>query len=212
MLIDKLQQLNACDNAIDWVALMNGDNPEQLWLQCERGDWMLWLVGKLDIDRKRLVLAACQCARLSLHLAKGNEARIAIEVAEAWVQGRVTLEQVSIARAAAWAAEATETAEATEATETAEATEAARAAAWAAEAAAWATEAARAAEATEAARAAAWAAEATEAAGAAEATEAAGAAARAAAWATTEKETFVGCANITRQYFTYEEVAEALEL
>lgn len=99
-LTKKLQKMNACVPAIEWVKQMNGSNPEKLWNECERGDWMLWLVGKLDIDRKRLVLAACQCARLVEHLMKDEHSIRTIEVAEAWVHGKATLEELDRAAAA----------------------------------------------------------------------------------------------------------------
>ena len=79
--INKLEELDACSEAIGWVETQ--ETIEQAWQNCERGDWLLWLIGKLDIDRKRLVLAACECARLSLHLVPEDEDRpkIAIEMA-----------------------------------------------------------------------------------------------------------------------------------
>ena len=94
--INKLEQLDACSEAIRWVETQ--ETIEQAWQNCERGDWLLWLIGKLDIDRKRLVLATCQCARLSLHFIPEDESRpkIAIETAERWTQGEATLSEVKI--------------------------------------------------------------------------------------------------------------------
>ncbi len=39
----KLQNLNACKQALDWVA---DKSVHDAWNTCERGDWMLWLLGK----------------------------------------------------------------------------------------------------------------------------------------------------------------------
>ena len=89
------------------------DSLEEAWQKCERGDWMLWLAGKLsgspDSDsRKKVVLASCQCARLALKYVKAGELRPqkAIETAEAWARGDpdITLKDVRAAEAAAWAA------------------------------------------------------------------------------------------------------------
>jgi len=150
-LIQKMETLNACADALEWIQ-MNSSNPEKLWNECERGNWLLWLVSKLDIDRKRLVLAACQCARLVKHLMTDERSIKAIEVAEAWASGEATEDELRLAAAdAAYAADA-------------------------------------------AAYAAAYAADAV---------------ADAVAYAAKE-DTFKKCANITRQYFTFNEVMEAL--
>jgi hypothetical protein len=139
----RLRDLRACPEAIAWV----GDrDAETAWNECERGDWMLWLLGMLDVLRQDLVLAACACARLSLPLVPEGEdrPRLAIEAAEDWARGgETTLAQVR--RAAAYAADAADAA--------AYAAYAAYAAfaANAADAAAYAAAAARAAAAAEAA-------------------------------------------------------------
>ena len=109
--IDRLNELGACSEAIEWCR-----GREAAWDACERGDWMLWLCGRLagppgSDSRKPLVLAACECARLSLHLVPAGEdrPRRAIETAEAWCRGEATLDQVrraatAAATAAGWAA------------------------------------------------------------------------------------------------------------
>jgi hypothetical protein len=90
--IKELQQLGACIDALRW----GKDYPtlQEAWVKCERGDWMLWLLGKLSgkpmsDERKKLVLIACQCARLSLKYVKPGETRPlkAIELASAWAGG-----------------------------------------------------------------------------------------------------------------------------
>ena len=148
----KLEKLGACEDALEWAA---GQKSQQAaWDNCTRGDWMLWLLGKLSgkpgsRKRKRLGLACCECARLALrHVPDGEDRpRIAIETAEAWAsgsasasaKGSVTLDQVRTAAyadaAAAYAAAATADA-ADAAAATADAADAAAAAADAADAAA----------------------------------------------------------------------------
>jgi len=105
-IVASVRKMGACPEAVAWLAEQK--NPAQAWRGCERGDWMLWLVGKLagpvgDPRRKKLVLAACGCARLSLKYVKAGEERprIAIETAERWAKGKATIEEV---RAAAYAA------------------------------------------------------------------------------------------------------------
>ena len=67
-----LDDLEACKNARDWVAFRYGPltRPEELWLVCERGDWLVWLLSELYVQRliqhNVLVQAACAAARTSL--------------------------------------------------------------------------------------------------------------------------------------------------
>lgn len=132
-----LERLGACREAADWY---DGRDSEQAWAECERGDWMLWVAGKLNVDRKVLVAAACECAELALvHVPDGEDRpRQAIETARAWVSGNATLEQVRKAASAAYAAAYADAARAAAYAAYADAT---RAAASAADAAAYASRA-----------------------------------------------------------------------
>ena len=157
---EQLVEMDACAEAVEWV----GDKTlAEAWATCERADWMLWLVSKIDGSyTPRLRLATCACARTSLKYVPAGEdrPRLAIECAERYARGEATKDELAAARAAAGAA--------------------AGAAAWAAARAAAGAAAGDAAgdAAGAAAGDAAWAA----------ARAAAGAAAGAAAWAATLKE------------------------
>ena len=98
-----LGQVGACREAVEWAGTRT---IAQAWAECPRGDWMLWLLARLDADRQRIVRAACQCARLALPYVPSDELRplAAIETAEAWTRGEATLVQVNAAAAAAYAA------------------------------------------------------------------------------------------------------------
>ena len=107
----KLAKLYPCHEAIKWVR--DQKNQQQAWEDCDRGDWMLWLCGKLSgkpgsYKRKKLVLTSCECARLSLKYVKKGEIRPlkAIETAEKWVKGKATIEEVRDAAYAAASASA----------------------------------------------------------------------------------------------------------
>ncbi len=101
---EKLETLEACPEGVEFAKQF--PTIEAAWAACKRGDHMLWLCGEVagppgDDSRRPLVLAACDCARLVLHLVKEGEdrPRIAIETAEAWARGgedAPTLEQVRI--------------------------------------------------------------------------------------------------------------------
>ncbi len=132
--LELFEKLRACEEVVGWFE-ESGLSPKQAWRQCQRGDWMLWLAAKMDVDRKRVVLVACECARLSLKfVSKGEDRPLkAIETAEKWAKGEsgITLEQVrTAADAAAYAAYAADAA-----------ADAADAAAYAAYAAAYAADA-----------------------------------------------------------------------
>jgi len=145
----ELEALDACSEAVNWVGRKS---LKTAWAKCEHGDWLLWYAGKVGVDQKLLVLAACDCAETALQYVPDGELRPAqaIQAARNWCDGTGTAEAAeraaagagAAAGAAAWAAATAERAAAWAAEEAAGA-----AAAWAAEeaataAAAWAAEAA----------------------------------------------------------------------
>jgi len=153
--IKTLKEMGACGNALAWCK--GYESLAEAWADCQRGDWMLWLLGKLSdkpesVSHKKLVLVACQCARLALPYAKEGELRPlrAIEVTEAWARGEKGIRREDV-RSAADAADAAYAAAASTYS----------AAAYAADAAAHAAHGAHAASAAECAAAAADAAHAT---------------------------------------------------
>ena len=87
-LLATLDHLGACEEPRTWLAdeaprAGLGRAGVRLWNACDRGDWLLWLAASAGVDRRLVVLAACDCARLALkHVPKGeNRPRIAIETA-----------------------------------------------------------------------------------------------------------------------------------
>ena len=171
-IIEQLRRRNACLEGIVYAETF--ETWEDFWAKNDRGDWMLWVLGKLagppgSDSRRPLVMAACGCARLALRKVPAGELRPlkAIETAEAWAIGAegVTVEGVRSAASAAYAA--------------------ADAAAYAADAAAYAASAASAADAAASAAHAA--------ASAASAADAASAAAR--------RQALADCADIVRKHY-----------
>jgi hypothetical protein len=105
--IQKLTELNACESAVRFAA--THETAQAGWDACERGDWMLWLLGKQSGEpksaaRKPLVLIACECARLALPHTKDPRVLACIETTEKWARGEATIEDVRTARRAAYAA------------------------------------------------------------------------------------------------------------
>mgnify|MGYP001590951818 CR=1 FL=1 len=110
--ISQLKEIKACREAVAWCETGGYKTLDKAWQACERGDWMLWLAGRLSgktesRSRKKVVLVACQCARLSLpYVQKGEERPLqAIETAEKWANGDMTI-TLDMVRAAAYAASA----------------------------------------------------------------------------------------------------------
>jgi hypothetical protein len=60
-----LKKLKACDGAIEWV---EDRTIEQAVADCYRGDWLLWLAARLEIDKRKLSLAKGMCANTVRHL------------------------------------------------------------------------------------------------------------------------------------------------
>ncbi len=113
--IKEIKKLDACGEAIKDA--LKYETSQDLWEDCKRGDWMLWLIGKMSGEpgsekRKKLVISACKCARLALvHVPEAEDRPlIAIETAEKWVRNEdgTTLDDVrsAAAYAAAYAAAA----------------------------------------------------------------------------------------------------------
>ena len=103
-----LVELKACSEAREWAS---GKSLAAVWKTCKRGDWLLWLCGKMADKpnwptHKEVVLAACDCAELSLkHVPPGEERpRKCLETVRAWATGNATIREVRTARAAAHAA------------------------------------------------------------------------------------------------------------
>jgi len=130
-----LRRLDACAEARAWAKTQ--PDLQTAWTNCQRSDWMLWLLSRTGVDRDdpRLRLMACDFAEAVLYLVPPNEDRPkqAIAIARKFAIGEATREELSAASDAAWAAGA-----AAGATAGVAAWNAARDAAWAARDAAWA--------------------------------------------------------------------------
>lgn len=113
--IKYLNNLNACSDAVEWSKQFK--TSQEAWDKCDHGDWMLWLLGKQcgkpeSKSRKKLVLAACKCARLSLkYVPKGEKRPLkAIQTAEKWAKGVVGISLSDVQASAASAERAAEAA------------------------------------------------------------------------------------------------------
>ena len=194
-----LKQLNACTSGREWADAQI--DYKTAWENCERGDWMLWIAQKQNIDIRILTKAKVECAKLVEHLMKDERSINALRVAEKFADGLATREEMGAAYADAAAYAAASGAYAAYAAADAAAVYATDAAVYAADAA---VDADADADAADAAYAAAYAAAAAYAYADADAADAAYAAADAYADAYARKNTLKRSAEICRQYIDFD--------
>ena len=98
---EQLQQMDACQEAIDWV---DGRSLRKCWQVADRSDWMLWLVDKLGICKAEQHELACDFAERALkYVPKGEDRpRLAIEAKRKWLKGEISDAELAAARNAAW--------------------------------------------------------------------------------------------------------------
>lgn len=104
-LTKKLNQLLACNDAIEWVKEF--DRAEDVYLKCNRGDWMLWYIYKSGIalqDKRKWIGCKVEIARQVQHLMKDERSIKALEIAELYSKGKATEEELKEAAVAAYAA------------------------------------------------------------------------------------------------------------
>jgi hypothetical protein len=63
---------------------------ESAWTDCERGDWMLNIAAKLNIDKRTLTLAKGHCVNTVRHLMMHDRSIKAVDTAIAFGEGRAT--------------------------------------------------------------------------------------------------------------------------
>jgi hypothetical protein len=106
----KLENLRACRDAIEWVGTRK--SPKDAWMNCERGDWMLWIAKRLDVDDRILTLAKVKCVEQIRHLMKDQRSLDALDACYRYAKGEITREELNLASAAADAAYASDAASA----------------------------------------------------------------------------------------------------
>jgi hypothetical protein len=93
-----LIELNACKEAREWA----GDKTaEQIINECYRGDWLLWLAQRVDVDFQLLTLAKGKCANTVRHLMKDERSIKAVDTAIAFGEGKADRNELAAAANAA---------------------------------------------------------------------------------------------------------------
>lgn len=96
-----LKSIGACSEGVKWRSKRD---LKTAWAECERGDWMLWLCGKMVGKkgwpaRQEIILVTCDCAELSLPIFENkypndDRPRKAIETARLWASGKSVIKEV----------------------------------------------------------------------------------------------------------------------
>lgn len=102
-LMQLLKSHRACDDAVKWCKQFK--TPAAAWKACQKPEWMLWALDALGIkDDQKSRLFACWCVRQVWNLLTDERSKKAVEVAELFVAGKATIQELDAARAAASAA------------------------------------------------------------------------------------------------------------
>lgn len=103
MNVERLREMGAWPKLMEWTETQS--SIQEVWRSCPRGDWLLWLLEKLRYDENQLRLIACRIIREQCwHLMADERSRHCVEVAEAYVRGEATEEELRAAWDAAGAA------------------------------------------------------------------------------------------------------------
>jgi hypothetical protein len=100
-----LIDLDACDSGTEWAN--DYKTIEEIVANCHRGDWLLWLAKRVNMEIKPLTLAKVRCAQTVIHLMKDERSLNALKVAERFaLTDEVSLDDLKNAANAAYAANA----------------------------------------------------------------------------------------------------------
>jgi hypothetical protein len=97
MIAVELEDLGACDEAVEWVGARDAI---EAWNDCPRGDWLLWILGKLEADRKRLVLCAHECIEAAVLGIAHECVHRCLILAKRWAVGDCSDEELHVAEEA----------------------------------------------------------------------------------------------------------------
>jgi len=96
-----LEDLNACNEAKDWI---ENKSIDEAVASCHRGDWLLWLADKINIDKRKLTLAKGYCANTVRHLMNDDRSIAAVDAAIKYGNGEISEDELNFAAASTAAA------------------------------------------------------------------------------------------------------------
>jgi hypothetical protein len=86
-----LENIHACREAREWAA---DKTIEEVVEQCDRGDWLMWLAQRLDVEERSFILAKAHCANTVRHLVKDARVLPAIDTAFDYAADKATIDDV----------------------------------------------------------------------------------------------------------------------
>lgn len=98
----KLEKFAPCSSAREYMRTQKSST--EAWMNCQRGDWMLWIAKQLNVDDKALTMAKAMCAKQVEHLMKDQRSKDALQACFDYVNGKITREELNAAAAYAAAA------------------------------------------------------------------------------------------------------------
>ena len=101
----EIEKFNPCREAINF----RNQYPDfkTAWNNCSRGDWMLWLASRLNVNDRILTKAKALCAKTVIHLMEDDRSKKAIEEAIKYGNNEISRDKLNkTAVAAAYAAAA----------------------------------------------------------------------------------------------------------
>ena len=110
MKTERLKRFALCSEAKEWMKSQK--NATEAWNNCERGDWMLWIAKKLNVDDRKLTMAKAMCAKQVEYLMKDQRSKDALQACIDYFNGLISREQLNAAAATAYATAASYAADA----------------------------------------------------------------------------------------------------
>jgi hypothetical protein len=96
-----LTSFDACQNGLAWAGDMT---IEEVVEKCHRGDWLLWLAYKIEIDHRKFTLAKGHSANTIRQLIADKRSIKAVDAAIAYGNNEINAEELKVFANAAYCA------------------------------------------------------------------------------------------------------------
>lgn len=101
--IEKLSKLRACGHAIRFA--QNFDSIEETLRNCNEGEYIFWLAGRIGVNKYKLIFAQSLCAEMIIRLMKDKRSKKAIRIAKEYGRGEISEKKLKkVAKSASKAA------------------------------------------------------------------------------------------------------------
>ena len=95
----KLKKLGACKEAILYVQTQK--SPTKAWNNCERGDWMLYIAKRMNVNNRKLTMAKAMITKQVEHLMKDQRSKDVLQACFDYANGKITRKELNAAYVAA---------------------------------------------------------------------------------------------------------------